>query len=634
MNSLRPPFLGPIVGHTTDRSCRLWIQASDPDDSGADLSDNHRTLGVIAVIAENGAPLPDPPAWYFRLHREFDRTGTFHLGEDRDLDGKPSAFTLKPGTRYTVRMGTYSLIDNFDPDDMVPDEALTGLIPPAASWVDDLKALPEETSEAEFTTFPDESRPQNRLSFLMGSCQYPGLFWKRKRADQIFGPMLDHVRNNPYGSDPRFVLLMGDQIYADMLNRNVPLFLADTYEEFQERYRASFGTSNRRRILKNVPHYMILDDHEIEDNWSQDRIDDSPKRKLFQIAIGAYMSYQWSHSPRSFGKMLFYQFVCGGYPFFVLDTRTQRFRGPTLKHNHLLGRPSSNPETEPSQLDILCKWLLGQQEKRGNVPKFIVSSGVFVPNEVDTLQGEDAKYKSDSWPAFPETRSRIIDHIVKNGIQNVIFLSGDIHNFNVAEIRFGGHENADQLKALSVTSSGLYWPFPFADGDPSGYVHDSHGSTPMDTFQTGSGITMDYVASNFTQDDHFCQIDIDKDNHCLVARPINRDGELIRERTLSDIMGGIFGGSSSGGGKSLEKTVELAPWYVPHQNVLTSAEAGSCACPLPAEEKRWMQGGLPVEPIIFLGISIRDFVQYRLEFFPVGPGSPFFQIAFRLRSAV
>jgi len=345
-----------------------------------------------------------------------------------------------------------------------------------------------------------------------------------------------------------------------MLNRNVPVLLADTYEEFQDRYRSAYDAKNRRRLLRNVPHYMILDDHEIEDNWSQDRISESPKRKLFQIAIGAYMSYQWSHCPRSFDLMLYYHFACGGYPFFVLDTRTQRFRGASLKNNHLLGRPSTNPETEPNQLDILCAWLLRQQQDRGNVPKFIVSSGVFVPNEVDTVQGEDAKDKSDSWPAFPATRARLVDHIVKNSIQNVVFLSGDIHNFNVAEIRFGGHDNARNLKALSVTSSGLYWPFPFADGDPSGYVHDSRSSSPMDTFQTESGITMDYKASNFNQDDHFCQIDIDKSNHCLTARPIGRDGAVIRERTLSDIMGSLFGGSSGLQGKTLEKTIDLAEW--------------------------------------------------------------------------
>ena len=88
MSSLRPPGLGPIVGHTTESTSRLWIRAGDPEDEGAALSSERRTLGVLAVIEKNGATIADPPAYYFRLHREFDRTGTFNLGKDISLESK------------------------------------------------------------------------------------------------------------------------------------------------------------------------------------------------------------------------------------------------------------------------------------------------------------------------------------------------------------------------------------------------------------------------------------------------------------------------------------------------------------------------------------------------------------------
>ena len=98
--------------------------------------------------------------------------------------------------------------------------------------------------------------------------------------------------------------MVGDQIYADMLTRSIPIGLADTFEEFQERYEQAFGSQKIRRLLRQLPTYMMLDDHEIEDNWTQDRIQDRKKRVLFQLAIGAYMSYQWVHSPRNFGNKL------------------------------------------------------------------------------------------------------------------------------------------------------------------------------------------------------------------------------------------------------------------------------------------------------------------------------------------
>ena len=47
MVSLREPGLGPIVGHTTDTTARIWIRAADPADDRAQLDENRRTVGVI-----------------------------------------------------------------------------------------------------------------------------------------------------------------------------------------------------------------------------------------------------------------------------------------------------------------------------------------------------------------------------------------------------------------------------------------------------------------------------------------------------------------------------------------------------------------------------------------------------------
>ncbi len=103
-----------------------------------------------------------------------------------------------------------------------------------------------------------------------------------------------------------------DEIYADMLNRHIPIGLADTFEEFQERYHSAFGSPRMRRLLRQLPTYMILDDHEIEDNWTQDRIHSREKLLLFNIAITAYASYHWSHGPRNYGRYLYYSYECAG----------------------------------------------------------------------------------------------------------------------------------------------------------------------------------------------------------------------------------------------------------------------------------------------------------------------------------
>jgi alkaline phosphatase D len=573
MASLRPPGLGPIVGHTTESTCRVWIRAADPADNKADLDADRRTVGVIGIVSANKKKITD--AWYFRLQREYDRTGTFVLGNDvqlgfyvddykaqkKELPAKPPADALakklEPNTEYTVRCGTLTIDDPMPNDASLPDWQLIGRLPDIDNIKQELFGPNFKATECEatFRTFPDPNIIAEKMSFLLGSCRYPGLLWKIKEADRIFGPMLEHFEDGELGKAARFTMMCGDQIYADMLNRMLPLMRADTFEEFQQRYVAAYGAPHLRQLMRTTTTYMILDDHEIEDNWTQDRMNDPGKHQLFNLAIGAYQSYQWSHGPHTYDRLLYYTFECAGYPVFVLDTRTQRYKDdlPGLHDNHMLGRPSLDPVNHPGQLQRLLDWLSKQQEKGGNVPKFIVTSSVFAPNDMTERLAPTAedikahpnldanKYSlnelfelnskrrddSDSWPAYPNTRLALLQHIVKNKIQNVVFLAGDIHCSNVAEIEFDGND-AKGLKAFSVTSSAFYWPFPFADGDPNNYVHNSRLANQSDPFPViDTDAVMHYRSFGYTQEDNFARLDIDKNAATITVRVFDRDGAAV-----------------------------------------------------------------------------------------------------------
>lgn len=548
MSSLRPAGLGPIVGHTTATSARIWIRADPSTESSNTLDSQTRTIGVLAVIKEGGKALRSKRCYYFRLRREFDRSGTITLGVD---DG---TLALKPNTDYVLRAGTLLLDDPIDDDEGAGWEYLQSRLPPASAWLHDLNDLPAEKSEANFTTFPESDT--GKLDFLLGSCRYPGLMWKIRHADRIFGPMADLVADDKDPSPPRFTLMVGDQIYADMFHKSIPIGRADTYDEFRDRYLTALGSRNIRRLMRHAPTYMILDDHEIEDNWTQDRIRRGGSHMLFTIAIDAYLSYQWSHGPRNFGKRLYYSFESGGYPFFVLDTRTQRYLegdDGDLSDNHMLGRPTL-PGSPPGQLQRLLDWLSAEQGSRGNVPKFIVTSSVFAPSPM-SARGDKSdldKEKCDSWPGYPNTRSAILRCIVENDIQNVVFLAGDIHCANQATISIDVEGRVDPITAYSVTSSAFYWPFPFADGEPSDYVHDSTAPGQVDTFKfettDGRACAMNYKAGNFTQEDNFCRLSIDRDTSQLRIRTYDRRGDVVREE------------DGSGDKRTLDASFSLLPW--------------------------------------------------------------------------
>jgi alkaline phosphatase D len=280
---------------------------------------------------------------------------------------------------------------------------------------------------------------------------------------------------------------------------------------------------------------MILNDGEIERNWTMDRIRQSRrKRVLFNLAIGAYMSYQWSHGPRTFENRLYYKFKYGGYPFFVLDTRSTRYigkNGSGLADNIILGPPLRQTADE-SQLDRLLAWLKEQQISRGNVPKFIVSPTAFVPNPVSARREStpDDKEKSDSWAAFPETRKSLLKHIIDNKIQNVVFLSGGTNCSNVAEINFSGETSAEILKAFSINSSPFY--SPSEECEPSDYVHDSRIQNDTFTIDEDKGIMMDYKAYDFTKKNNFAEVIVNQVTQKIQVMLMDRNGETIKESSL------------------------------------------------------------------------------------------------------
>ena len=534
MAKLRPPGMGPRVGDTTTSSCKVWIRAGSDADDGVSPDSEHRTVGVIAVLRSNGRKIRYRNPQYFRLRREYDRTGIIDLGRNTPR------LSLKPDTEYVAKVGYLLLDDPYDDDTGVETDELIKRLPHPKVWIKDLEALDPREAEVVFRTFPE--RGGTAISFMMGSCRYPGLLWKKRHSDRIFRPMAQLAkgkggeRGEP-AARPNFTLMMGDQIYADKLNRHVPLGRAETYDEFRERYMTAFNSPNFRELARHNAIYCGLDDHEIEDNWSRNRLRGRGSYHLFNVAIDAYMNYQWSSGPRTWGKNLYYTFECGDYPFFVLDTRTQRWydeQSRNLHDNHMLGRPTHR-DAPPGQLHRLLDWLIEQQVERGSTPKFIVTPSVFVPNPMSARtiledSNPDVLQRSDSWAAFPSTRSAILGQIVENHIQNVVFLSGDIHCCNVAEMHFTGGR-AEHLRVVSVTSSAFYWPFPFADGEPSDFVHNSSADDQRDTFlftlSDGEPVTMDYVAWNFSQEDNFTLVSLDPDVSRLRVQVFDSRGNIV-----------------------------------------------------------------------------------------------------------
>ena len=187
-------------------------------------------------------------AWYFRLPREFDRTGTFVLGSDRAarlvsrrLRGRrkgragqaaeghrsPSRSSRTPNTScaWARSRSTIPMPD----DETVPDWELRDRLPNIDKIKDELLNARGRRKRGRLPHVSAQRvRSRASMSFMLGSCRYPGLLWKIKEADRIFAPICEHFDAGQRRIAARFTMMCGDQIYADTLNKNIPLLRADT----------------------------------------------------------------------------------------------------------------------------------------------------------------------------------------------------------------------------------------------------------------------------------------------------------------------------------------------------------------------------------------------------------------------
>jgi len=375
-------------------------------------TDFRRCFAVVRWKRTTGKSWSDP--LFNKLSPNFDMTGVLVLDN------------LSPDTEYEYQAGWFFADAELDKIQELTEKQI--------EW-------PE--SSVRFKT--GTTKRSAGRSYVVGSCRYllrlfGGTIFD-DRGDKTFRSVLEQIDEKSMPVDA--VLMIGDQIYADDLNVLSP----DTrLDQFLDRYRTVFSQENVAKLMARVPTYMILDDHEIEDNWPakatpQDRV------TLYPHAIHAYQIYQCSHSPlftstrdgRIEGTLahFWYQFEDGCADWFVLDARTERMVSPA--------EPQMINDT---QMRALLLWL---NDGSGKV-KFVVSSVPVFPD----LTSDSA----DKWGAFPKQRTKILDYILTNKISKVVFLSGDVHCSFVAQLTA---ESDPKFSVYSVVSSSFFWPYPHTE---------------------------------------------------------------------------------------------------------------------------------------------------------------------------
>jgi cholesterol oxidase len=298
--------------------------------------------------------------------------------------------------------------------------------------------------------------PASDFSFALASCQYPAGLMDKPIAEQA----MKALAKTSNALD--FVVFAGDQIYADATAGLVDPVRSD--ERYDLPYEAALQSKPMRAIMRKVPVHMMLDDHEIVDNWEPPHPGnvDAAKRanRIREQGLKAYWKYQRLKSyPGQVGREVSYSFVHGCASVYMLDTRSQRM-------HRKIGSLETAQMFSKEEMKKLKLWLLKDLKKL----KFVVSPSILLPQRLAMLsKGVDQTTRSDAWDGYPAQMRELFEFIVDYEIDNTVFLSGDEHLCCVATATISKPGKTPRTIA-SVHASGLYAPFPFANSKQEDFI--------------------------------------------------------------------------------------------------------------------------------------------------------------------
>lgn len=479
---VRPPRVGPVLGWV--RQCGGKFVARVlfvPNDSRSKPSH------AISIVLKDGAPVPG----YARFHDLRPRPMQKTEALDVDLPGQLENYRVVVVTAHEEQYesepardaGVTRDDDPFGEDlDRFPTPPIQ--LPPGDASADaiadcilgtckdlDLHGEPLPTgrrvSHRRYATPASTAlvsrdvlqaarqTPPRKASicFALASCRYAASVADREAADAGFGRLRDRLES-PNGCKPQLLFLAGDTIYADA---TYGIFdPTEPKDRFDQRYAEAWTAPNAREVLRRVPVYPMLDDHEVEENFEG-------RLREHEAGLDAFESFQLRLTP-AFGRArqarpdrrsYWYIARAGGFEFFVCNPRTGRARGR--------GRASVDAEImRRPQMRALKEWLRDAHRGHADVPKFVVSPSVVAPWSRSTLGHPAYALRSDAWDGFPGSLCELLGFIATERIRNVVFLSGDYHCsvFCTLELAAKGRP---PVNAYSIVSSGLYTPYPFAN---------------------------------------------------------------------------------------------------------------------------------------------------------------------------
>jgi alkaline phosphatase D len=271
--------------------------------------------------------------------------------------------------------------------------------------------------------------------------------------------------------DLDFVICLGDYIYAETYHttaggtavrddkigspgyEDIPL-MATRLGHYRDKYALYRGDKSLRRVHAKAPMIVIPDDHEVQDNYAgaapggglppEQRYGNRRTRAARRAFMESMPTFA-GRRERLYRRLRFGRTM----DLIMLDQRRYRDDQPC-------GDATVPPCPElPQPRDLLgdrqMRWAKRQLESSRAAWKVIGNEVMMMPAKV--TGGSYAEY--DSWHGYPGERAELLRHIRRERIEDVVFLTGDLHIFVAGDVRIEEDDGAGESVAIEFVGGGV-----------------------------------------------------------------------------------------------------------------------------------------------------------------------------------
>ena len=276
--------------------------------------------------------------------------------------------------------------------------------------------------------------------------------------------------------DLDLVVCLGDYIYERSFDPNKtreddtgPNGTAEvqTLAEYRDKYRLYHSDPDLVAMRERHPLYTIWDDHEVEDNYAADKPGDATQQERVAFLERRRNGYRafFEHLPQLAvpgGPDRIYGTIPLGRnaDVFLLDQRQYRSDQPC-------GDATAPPPGSCAEKDAPDRTMLGAEQKQwfkdalaGSRARWKIVGNQLQMMSLDYVRGQPLVV--DSWDGYTAERRELGEFVRERGIEDIAFVTGDIHTFFAGNVTPSGREGPGEPAAFatefvggSITSEGI-----------------------------------------------------------------------------------------------------------------------------------------------------------------------------------